>query len=368
MKKDKELGGKLGKKRGNTKSKDCKTKTLVLGCVAEKPATVGEIFERTGFTGTYKSLAGMIRTYHDYGYLYRNGYKPFTYTISELGLEHLENPRLAREALIERRQANAVAVTRRFLLGMDEESRKNFLTEMGIQPVEQHITIAKHEPAKPDKVTVKAVNENIKVIDSKPATDLPKPSVGLSGSFDTNDYDKDKIIAEQLETIHDQAQTIEELRNTPVHITVPKQITSASPSDDLHKHDALYLKYKNRIVDSAFFNELRYGLYEFTGTDSSDLSKAVCDILNSRVLKKGHIIFESYNAGGALKNYKQARRLSEEELEKYPPTLQFGKEEVNLSIRYKNHTYNFFICSVASLKKPVRGFVNPPKDIPHSEH
>lgn len=44
---------------------------------------------------------------------------------------------------------------------------------------------------------MKAVNENINVIDSKLANPSPKNFVGFSGSFDTNDYDK--TIAELLE-------------------------------------------------------------------------------------------------------------------------------------------------------------------------
>lgn len=345
-----ELGGESKKQKGNTEKKDCLTKELILKTIGTDSITAQEIFRKSGYTGKYETLRGLLLRYQKFGYIAKEKVRgPYHYFLTDLGFQHLEDPFLGRENAVRAYRQRLVDALVKYADSLDDETVARIFKDRIIPP-----TLIKP----PDKVTVKAVN--IKVIDSKPATDLPKPSVGISGSFDTSDYDKDKIIAEQLETIHDQAQTIAELRNTPVHITVPKQITSASPSDDLHKHDALYLKYKNRIVDSAFFNELRYGLYEFTGTDSGNLSKAVCDILNSRVLKKGHIIFESYNTGGALEKYKQARRLSEEELENYPPTLQFGKEEVNLSIRYKNHTYNFFICSVASLKKPVRGFVKPP--------
>lgn len=344
MQKDIELSGKLGKKRGNTKSKDCKTKTLILGCVAEKPATVGEIFEISGFTGTYKSLAGMIRTYHDYGYLYRNGHKPFTYTISDLGMEHLENPRLAREALIERRQANAVAVTRRFLLGMDEESRNNFLIEMGIEPVEQHVTIAKNEPAKPDKVTVKAVNENIKVIDSKPATDLPKPSVGLSGVMrvDVKQTPEYLALAKKLEEAEDKIERLEfkSERDKPNIMTLP---TPTGNYSEPKRYDKYLIKYRGKVLDSKFFSHVYRKLYFRTDISTQNLeigrlNEAYNDF---KKVKKGEVVLLSSAKSSYVVDHDLVKEFTDEDFKRYKPTLKFlvtdQKDENN--VLYKAGVY-----------------------------
>ncbi|KKG05873.1 hypothetical protein DU40_13585 [Methanosarcina mazei] len=329
MQKDIELSGKLGKKRGNTKSKDCKTKTLILGCVVEKPATVGEIFKRTGFTGTYKSLAGMIRTYHDYGYLYRSGNKPFTYTISELGLEHLENPRLAREALIERRQANAVAVTRRFLLGMDEESRNNFLTEMGIQPVEQHVTIAKNEPAKPDKVTVKV---------------LPEPVEKAKNEIKTNTRTEYVSRPEDLELIRELEEMLasvkEENENMARELagrTIAKAENSTKKPPKVRNYDELLIRCKDTVVGSSFFNEVPYNLYvviaELTKASMKELLKEkLDDVLGKKDFKKGRIVLVSDVQASALLRYKFVRKLKEEEYEKIKPKVEFRSDGVYIVV------------------------------------
>ena len=106
-----------------------------------------------------------------------------------------------------------------------------------------------------------------KVIDSKPAMPSPKPSEGFSGSFDASaSDDKDHIIAEQAETIKERSDMIAELRKTPMSLKVPKS-EPVAPVNDEHKHDALILAYRNKVVDKAFFNKMHRALYEFTSVN-----------------------------------------------------------------------------------------------------
>ena len=354
-----ELGGKTRKHKGNSKEKDCLTKRLILETISVSPLTAREIYERSGYTGTYKTLTGIIGRYQRFGYIAREGKIPYHYYLTDLGFQHLENPFLGRENAVRAYKSRLVEALVKYADSLDDETVTRIFKDRVIPP-----TLIKP----PDKVTVKSVNENIKVIDSKPAMPSPKPSEGFSGSFDASaSDDKDHIIAEQAETIKEQADMIAELRKTPMSLKVPKS-EPVAPVNDEHKHDALILAYRNKVVDKAFFNKMHRALYEFTSVNTKHLAKAVLDILKTNLLKKGDIIYVSFSEGGTLEKYGVARRLTDDEIKTYKPNLQFGSGDVVLSIRYKKQTYQFFICEESRLKRQTKAVIKPLKDVPHSKH
>jgi hypothetical protein len=134
-------------------------------------------------------LRGPLSRYQKFGYIAKEKVRgPYHYFLTDLGFQHLEDPFLGRENAVRAYKIRLVDALVKYANTLDDETVAKIFKSRIIPP-----TIIKP----PDKVTVKAVNENINVIDSKLANPSPKHSVGFSGSFDTNDYDK--TIAELLE-------------------------------------------------------------------------------------------------------------------------------------------------------------------------
>ena len=91
--------------RGNYGDKDCMVKQQFLKNLVE-PATSRELFEtlkRQNYTGNYNTFRGLLFRYQKYGYVQKlNNKKPFTYGLTDKGIQHARNPYLSREEGIRR--------------------------------------------------------------------------------------------------------------------------------------------------------------------------------------------------------------------------------------------------------------------------
>lgn len=63
-----------------------------------KPITSRELFEmlkKQGYEGKYSTFRGLLNNYQKYGYVCKiNAKKPFLYVLTEVGIKHIENPKL----------------------------------------------------------------------------------------------------------------------------------------------------------------------------------------------------------------------------------------------------------------------------------
>ena len=129
-----ELGGKTRKHKGNSKEKDCLTKRLILETISVSPLTAREIYERSGYTGTYKTLTGIIGRYQRFGYIAREGKIPYHYYLTDLGFQHLENPFLGRENAVRAYKSRLVEALVKYADSLDDETVTRIFKDRVIPP------------------------------------------------------------------------------------------------------------------------------------------------------------------------------------------------------------------------------------------
>lgn len=355
MKIDIESSGKTKKFKGNSKEKDCLTKKLILETISVDPLTAREIYERSGYTGTYKTLTGIIGRYQRFGYIAREGKIPYHYFLTDLGFQHLENPYLGRDEAVRAYRQRLVEALVKYADSLDDETVMRIFKDRIIPP-----TLIKP----PDKVTVKAVNENIKVIDSKePAKGLPKLSVGLSGSFDTSDYDK--TIAELLEENENLKADLKLKEDEEASAALGKEIGKASEIKPVHipKYNDVLLAYKNKVLDAKFFKYVPYRILILTASGGKGLEKisqAVKDTINEK-FGNSRIITLSNNQFGPLVNYGYARLFTDEDFKKYKPRLLFGKNKTYVHLTLKGRSIDVELCDLPVQMTEHKVKILPPK-------
>lgn len=351
-----ELGGKTQKHKGNSKEKDCLTKKLILETISVDPLTAREIYERSGYTGTYKTLTGILGRYQRFGYIAREGKIPYYYFLTDLGFQHLENPFLGRDNAVRAYKSRMVDALVKYADSLDDETVSRIFKDRIIPP-----TLIKT----PDKVTVKAVNENIKVIDSKPAMTLPKPSDGLSGNFDTSDYDK--TIAELLEENKRLKEDLKLKEDEDASEALGKEIGKASEIKPVHipRYNNVLLAYKNRVLDAKFFKKVPYKMLILTascGKGFEKISQAVKDTIKEKFGKSRIIILPSIQVKPFVE-FGYARLFTDEDFKKYKPRLLFGKDRTFVHIALKGKVLDLELCDLPVAHKVI---IKPPKDVQHS--
>ncbi len=327
-----ESSGKIKRVTGNSLERDCMTKKLILETLSDSPRTVKEIYSISGYKGQYNTLTGLLCKYRKWGYLERFGKKPYFYQLTDLGREHLCNPFLAKNLLKERYLVNARAITEKTLKDMGEEDRNDLFKTLGIEPVEQHITIAKNEPAKPDKVTVKVLPEPV-----EKAKNEIKTNTRIDYVSRPEDLERIRELEERLADVKEEN---EEMARELAGKSIAKAENLIKKPPKVRNYDELLIRCKDKIVGSSFFNEVPYNLYlvtaELTKTTMKELLKEKFDdILGKKDFKKGRIVLVSNVQASALLRYNFVRKLREEEYEELKPKVEFRSDGVYIVIKRK---------------------------------
>jgi hypothetical protein len=316
-----ESSGKIKRVTGNSLERDCMTKKLILETLSDSPRTVKEIYSISGYKGQYNTLTGLLCKYRKWGYLERFGKKPYFYQLTDLGREHLLNPRLAKDILRERYLVNARAITEKTLKNMSEEDRNELFKTLGIEPVEQHLTIAKNNPAKPDKVTVKILPEPVE-----------KTNTHTEYVSRPQDFERIRDLEEMLASMKEEN---EEMARKLAGRSVSKAETPIENLPKVRKYDELLILCKNKIVDNTFFEEVPYNLYLVTAVPIDSMKSAIAGIKNFR---KNHLILLADIQAKPLIDNKFIRTLTEKEFKKLKPIVRFGEDGVYIVVNSLHFT------------------------------
>lgn len=210
---------------------------------------------------------------------------------------------------------------------------------------------------------MKAVNENIKVIDSKPAIPSPKPSDGLSGSFDTSDYDN--TIAELLQEIENLKTDLRLKEDEEAKEAVSKAIGKASEIKPVHipKYNDVLLAYKNKALDAKFFKQVPYKMLILTASGGKGLEKvsqALKNAIHEKFGKSRIIILPSIQVGPLI-NFGYAKLFTDEDFKKYKPRLLFGKNKTYVHLTIKGKPINLELCDLPVQMTEHKAKILPPK-------
>lgn len=324
----KESVGKKVKRRGNSKEKDCKTKHLILSVVATEPMTVSEIYERSRFTGTKASLAGMINTYYRYGYLYRLGKKPYHYDLTELGEMHLEDPYKARNDLIERYQRAIKMGVDAYIETHNEELLSDLIDKMGSDP---HF-----DSEKASQIIEKFKDRFIPV----PSEESLSKSDSVNRATITTSPEYRELIClleeqkkrnEDLELELEKEKFKNENIEAPVTMKLPSQNSNAKSK--VRKYDVELFSHIDKKLDKEFFDAIPYSLYIVTAVSISNLKNALNNIVS---VAQGEVIllYKPFAKSDVDRNF--IRELTEAEFKKYKPVLRIGENKVYIQIINRN--------------------------------
>lgn len=211
---------------------------------------------------------------------------------------------------------------------LDDETVTEIFKDRVITPTVKNENIIKEN----------VIKENIKVVDSKPAPDLPKSSEGLSGSIDASTSDRSDIVADLLERVKDMEKERDDLKRENIELgnkLAGKSIAKAEITSNAYRvrnYDKILLRYKNAVVDNNFFKSIPYKLYLITAIPVDNLGKALKEFIK---VKQGDIIiFPDIQAKPLVEN-RFVRRLTDSELKKLQPKLAFGKKKAYILIKSK---------------------------------
>ncbi|MDD4249153.1 MAG: hypothetical protein PHT13_08565 [Methanosarcina sp.] len=264
-----ESSGKTKKFKGNSKDKDCLTKKLILETISIDPLTAKEIFERSGYTGTYKTLTGVIGRYQKYGYITREGNIPYHYFLTDLGFQHLENPYLGREAAVRDYKARMMSSLVKYAGDFDDET----LTELF-----------------KDRVVTPTVQNNVteKVIQNKePAIKILSPSEGIADKTDTNTSEVDNNLIAKLSDRVKELEDFEALyHSTKAELDAQQtkdaniSLNNAVKTPEFKPLEARYfdqdlINYRNKPIPGNFFDLVPYRLLREKSVNVNKATKVV---------------------------------------------------------------------------------------------
>jgi hypothetical protein len=341
MKLYKESVGKSKKIKGNSKEKDCLTKKLILETIGLDSITIQDIFRKSGYTGKYETLRGLVLRYQKFGYVAREGKIPYHYFLTDLGCQHLEKPTLGRETAVREYNARLASALVKYADTLDDETVTRIFKDRVVTPTVKNENIVKEN----------VIKENVKVIDSKPAPDLPKPSDGLSGSIDANVHDGSDTVADLLEQVKELKAENEDMARKLAGNSIAK---TKNPTDDVptvRKYDKILLKYKNAVVDNNFFKYIPYKLYLITAIPVDNLGKALKEFIK---VKQGDIIILPDIQAKPLVENRFVRRLTDSELKKLQPKLAFGKKKAYILIKSKKLQLELCDLPAEVVERPVK--------------
>jgi hypothetical protein len=336
-----ESSGKTKKFKGNSKDKDCLTKKLILKTISVDPLTAKEIFERSGYTGTYKTLTGVIARYQRYGYITREGRIPYHYFLTNLGFQHLENPKLGREAVVRAYKERMMSALIKYAGDFDDETLTELFKGRVVTPTVQN------------NVTEKVVQNK------EPAIKILNPSESIADKTDRNisleiptSSDGSDIIADLIE---ENKRLKEENEDMAKHLA-GKSVAKAETTPDalkIRNYDKVLLAYKNAIVGSEFFKHIPYNLYVITAVNVDEISRAIKDTIKVKVEKGSIIVLPDTQAKRFVEN-RFVRRLTESEFKKLQPKLAFGNKKVFILIKSKE--LQLVLCDLPTqvVKQEVR--------------
>ena len=340
--------GKKEKLKGNSKDKDCLTKKLLLETISIDPLTSREIYERSGYTGTYATMCGLLGRYQRFGYINREGRIPYHYILTDLGFDHLENPKLGREVVVRAYKARMMSALIKYSDDIDDETLTRIFK---------------------DRVVTPTVLNNVteKVIQNKePAIKILSPSESIADKTDRNisfeiptSSDNSDIVADLLERnkeLEELYKTMKEENEDMAKKLAGKSVAKAETTYEIPKtrnYDKVLLDYKNAIVGSEFFKHVPYNLYLITAVNVDEISRAVKDTIKVKLEKGSIIILPNIQAKPLVEN-RFVRRLTESEFKKYQPKLAFGKKLVYILIKSKKLQLELCDLPTQVVKQEVR--------------